>query len=442
MNQSTLHEARLPPHEWGFLTQSAFYKYVAYRDVIWRVTQPQMWLVLSIRFAKELHKLPDDVIGIQKVRRLNFQSDYTYILPNNPLIQSTIRSDLTLHLPQVVGGLSKEVARTVPEVLVPCEEWNIIAIVSGYVFIGPELCRHPKYLDATKSFARNAFGAAASLKQWPKSLCWFAARFVDARVAELRKQRANLIEFLTPYVEERRALRDQAKDSPQDMLQWAVNKAPKFKIDTNAELTNVQAVLSIVAIETTTTLATHFLFDIVAHCPEIIPEEVRSVLEENGGVYTAKALAQMKLMDSVVKDSLRCNPQSLNSFSRLVKKEVTLSDGTVLPKDETYYPEANRFNPYRFIDLRSGKAENPLQYQNKELISVTKENISFGFGRHSCPGRFFASNKIKVIMAELLTNYDVRLADGVTEWYKNIVNGDIVTADASKAISFKRRGRR
>ncbi|KAK2041355.1 cytochrome P450 [Colletotrichum somersetense] len=372
---------------------------------IWRMGYEKVteWLVLPIRFAEEPCKLPDDVIGIQKVGTLNFQSEYTYILANDPLMQSAIRLDLTPHLPQVVGGLSKEVARTVPE--------NIIAIVSGYVFIGPELCRHPKFLDATKCFTRNAFGAAgelfpykcigssitnfilkASLKQWPEILRWSAARFADARVVELRKQRANLIEFLTPY-------------------------APKFKMDTNAELTNVQAVLSIVAIETTT-LATHFIFDCVAHCPEIIPklrQEVRSVLEEDRGVYTAKALAQMKLIDLVVKESLR-----------LLPKGVFVTTGLVnVVADETYYPEANSFNPYRFMDLRSGKTEDPLQYQNKELISVTKENMSLGFGRPSCPGRFFASNEIKVVMAELLTNYDVRLPDGVTERYKNIVNGDI-----------------
>ncbi|KAK2050875.1 hypothetical protein LY76DRAFT_470886, partial [Colletotrichum caudatum] len=50
------------------------------------------------------------------------------------------------------------------------------------------------------------------------------------------------------------------------------------------------------------------------------------------------------------------------------------------------------------------------QYQ---VISVTKGKMSVGFGRHSCPGKFFASNEIKVIMAELVINYDVSLPEGV-----------------------------
>ena len=62
----------------------------------------------------------------------------------------------------------------------------------------------------------------------------------------------------------------------------------------------------------------------------------------------------------------------------------------------------------------SPDASDPLKYRNREqyqFVSVTKENMAFGFGRHACPGRFFAANEIKLILARLLLGYDMRLPE-------------------------------
>ena len=32
--------------------------------------------------------------------------------------------------------------------------------------------------------------------------------------------------------------------------------------------------------------------------------------------------------------------------------------------------------------------------------------MGFGYGEHACPGRFFASNEIKIALAHLLLKYD------------------------------------
>ncbi len=73
-----------------------------------------------------------------------------------------------------------------------------------------------------------------------------------------------------------------------------------------------------------------------------------------------------------------------------------------------------KFDPYRFVRLRTTAAPDPIAYKNREqyqFVSVTKENMTFGFGRHACPGRFFAANEIKLILAQLLLNYDIKLTE-------------------------------
>lgn len=140
-------------------------------------------------------------------------------------------------------------------------------------------------------------------------------------------------------------------------------------------------------------------------------------------------------------------------FMRRVKADITLSDGTKLPVgssiqvpssepklNASYYSEPHRFNPYRFHDIRAGKVQDPVNLKNKEqyqFISVNKENTSFGYGRHACPGRFFAANEIKLILARILLDYDIKMPDGQHGHYPNLFSGASVNADPGRHVMFK-----
>lgn len=48
------------------------------------------------------------------------------------------------------------------------------------------------------------------------------------------------------------------------------------------------------------------LYDIIGHCPEVIPElraEIKATLADNDNVMTTQTLYQMKLLDSVMRES-------------------------------------------------------------------------------------------------------------------------------------------
>ena len=50
--------------------------------------------------------------------------------------------------------------------------------------------------------------------------------------------------------------------------------------------------------------------------------------------------------------------------------------------------------------------------ENKHLfVTSSAESLTWGYGVHACPGRFFADNELKVILIELLRKWDFRVAD-------------------------------
>lgn len=196
----------------------------------------------------------------------------------------------------------------------------------------------------------------------------------------------------------------------------------------------------------------------MGYCPQIIPElreEINSVLEANHGVMNTQALYQMKLLESVMRESQRRNPSNMIRMQRYILKPVRLSDGTKIPagtsiavpalptlQDPALYANPSSYDPYRFARLRAGDAPDLMHYASREMyqfISVTKENMGFGYGRHACPGRFFAANEIKMICARVLLNYEIKLPDGVQGCYTNIVRGSSITPDRTKTVMMKTR---
>lgn len=115
-------------------------------------------------------------------------------------------------------------------------------------------------------------------------------------------------------------------------------------------------------------------------------------------------------------------------MGRVAQKPFTFSDGTYIPKgttlqvaasaihiNEANYPEPNKFDPFRFVDKT--KKEN--KGRKVDLVSTHTDYVAFGHGRHSCPGRFFVANELKLMLAHIIMTYDVKL-DPEGERPKNV----------------------
>jgi cytochrome P450 len=128
---------------------------------------------------------------------------------------------------------------------------------------------------------------------------------------------------------------------------------------------------------------------------------------------------------------------------------ITLSDGTQLPsgtkilaplagisQDERLFPNPTTFDALRFYRMRQ---ETPESNNRWQFTSVGDNNINFGAGRHACPGRFFASNEIKLIVAHFLLQYDIRLKPGAKR-PKPMAMVMTKAPSPTAELEFKRRG--
>ncbi|KAI0129663.1 ent-kaurene oxidase [Xylariales sp. AK1849] len=426
--------------------------YRTFKDQAFRLTTVDGDRIIVPHSAlEELRQLPDDYISNRRALNKFVESRYTGLSGESNFLNHVVRSDLTRSLSRITPRLAAEVTRTVDEVLGPCEEWtavaiyqkllHMVAIISGHIFLGPELCRREEYLHASINYTVDLFIAVRKLKEWNP---WLRAigQYFTPELKKVAEHRRKAKDFLLPIIRDRKAAMKKGEEMPDDMLQWMINKAEAQHV-TDEGLAEVQLTLSLAAIHTTTMTAMDILCELVIR-PEIVDElrnEVNHVLEENNGVMTTHALFEMKLLDSVMREAQRVNPFNQGRFARYVNKPITLSSGLHIQAGVTIeaahgaviqnaelYPDPKRFDARRFVELRTSDKPDPIKYKNREqyqFIAVTKENMSFGYGAHACPGRFFAANEIKLIMARILLQYDMRLPDGAKELLPHIVQGSV-----------------
>ena len=102
---------------------------------------------------------------------------------------------------------------------------------------------------------------------------------------------------------------------------------------------------------------------------------------------------------------------------RVARKDYTFADGTRIPQETTvsvnptqvhHDPETYE-NPEQFEGFRLAKMR--LQQDSKEydIVPTSPKFSPSGYGRHACPGRYFAACKLKIMLAHTVLNYEVKM---------------------------------
>ena len=213
-------------------------------------------------------------------------------------------------------------------------------------------------------------------------------------------------------------------------------------------LSQLQVILALASIHTVQMSIVHLLYDLVSHpdCLEMLRDEIISTYRDNK-CWNRQCYNNLGKLDSVMRESQRLNPPQFLSFHRIMRQDFVLSDGTKLPNgshvcmatqaiqnDPATTPDPTNFNPLRYYKLRQRPGEEYLH----QFANADRTALNFGYGKNSCPGRFFASLEIKIIVTKLLMDFDLKLIPG-QQRPRNTTVHEFIVPDMTAKILFKRR---
>ncbi|OTB06304.1 hypothetical protein M426DRAFT_115142 [Hypoxylon sp. CI-4A] len=388
-------------------------------------------LMLPVRYLEELKSAPMDKVDFVGTFIEMFEGKYTTFGSRSTLHPRTVKGDLNQHLPDVMMSVQDEIVGCFNEIFPKCseEEWTevplvdvitrIVARASSRMFGGSELSRNSSWVAASIAFAIDGYIGAQKLKRYPEFLKPIAARLIP-EVRGLVKYYEEAEKAALPMLAER----ERTGERPKDLLAWMQDAAVDEETDPRF-IAGILLKISFAAIHTTASANSQLIFDLCAH-PDLIPlvrEEFDRVANENGKI-SKKGFFEMHIMDSIMKESQRFNPLLLITFERIITEDWRLSDGFVIPAhttigvpaqaismDPKLYPEPETFDGLRFAKLRKA-TDDPAIKGKAQFAAANPQSMPFGYGRHACPGRFFASDEIKAITMYLLNNYDIKFAEG------------------------------
>ena len=145
-----------------------------------------------------------------------------------------------------------------------------------------------------------------------------------------------------------------------------------------------------------------------------------------------------------------------DSYQISAKDGLEVNHGNIIPEgtrigfplqaihhDASLYPDPFRFNPFRFSGMldASHPGDQPsvvAQHtpSQEKCVNVNERFLTWGFGRHACPGRFFASQMMSLALAYIVQNYDIQ---SLTERTKSYPVLNILMPPSSATIRIRRR---
>ncbi|KAH6720617.1 cytochrome P450 [Leptodontidium sp. MPI-SDFR-AT-0119] len=391
-----------------------------------------------------LHQ-PDSILSQNEVNRQFLQADYTMLHPrvvSDTVHDDVIRKELTKLLGDYTEDVQDEIDFAFRKVWgVNTNDWaelpayhtmlDVIGRISNRVLVGMPLCRDEGYLKPSKEFARLVVVQGTIISLFPPLFKPVLAPLINFFDTQRYRKCAK---YIIPLIKLRNSapLGDEKKKN--DYVQWSIDHSRR-KNDPSERTPDIISkrlnVVGFAAIQSSAITLTNLILDLGAS-PQIttyisiIRDEVLTELSAERGVWTKAALARMVTLDSTLRESLRL----WGFVSRGVLKEVSHKNGVTLPTgehlprgtkvgihaypvhhDDNYYKDPYTFNPMRFCSqeekLVDGLANSG---GNKGTALVTTSSIfmPFSHGRHACPGRFFASQQLKLVLAYIALNYDIQ----------------------------------
>lgn len=425
-----------------------------------KIRHPLRWIVCITdpTILNELKNLPQTVASTGDGLDQLIRSDYTFYpgILKDSWHNNIIREKLPGAFMKLLPEITSEISKTWEKVKIG-DEWKevnhyevliqIVAKTTSRVLAGLPLSKNEEFLQIILKHATSVVTTSTLLDKFPTIL----QPLVEWLFLEREKTIAGALKYMRPILEKRMASMKDGEwaggsGKPDDLFQWLLDSAPPST--SVREMTFKFLLINFASLHTTSFAITQALFDLATN-PSLqnsLHDEIKTKLRETGG-WTKQAFVELKLVDSVLRESARMNGSNICTMLRTVVTPHTFSDGTHVTKGawvaassadihlwDKIYSSPEVFDGFRFYNMRQGEG-NANKFQN---VSTSFEYLTFGYGERACPGRFFATNQLKMILAYIVCNYEFKLKEG-RERPKNVYFGMTISPDLSEGLLFRNR---
>jgi len=404
---------------------------------------------------------PDSVLDMHTQVVDSMQFRYTSAnaeIIDNPIHHRVITTTLTNQIGNLVPEVAEETAYSIDdelgldteyhEVCVGTAMFRCIGSVTNRVIVGQPKCRDPELLRINGVYAKWVTVIGWALRNTWKPVRPLVAFFLTIPIHHYTRKWNNCLRDeidsrADDYDARQRDPEAKAlKSEPNDFLQWCLKQAKEIGdpyLWDYRTLGNRMLLVNFAALHTSSMALTNVILDLVSSKQEYIDElrrEIETVLADYGGEWNKRALARMEKLDSLFRESARLNSFVTVGLNRRVmaKEGITTPSGIHIPCgatvgvpsytvlfDDSVYPDAHEFKPFRFSVQREDDEVEYVKRANKSFATTGKDYLAFGHGRNACPGRFFAANELKLMLAYLIMNYDMEVTGPGTrprnKWY-------------------------
>lgn len=360
-----------------------------------------------------------------------------------------MKEEAEFALEHTLGGSSEYIPVKASSVI-----FSAIGQITSRIIINEPFSRDPAWLETIIGYTASVAIFSMTMRQISpilRPIAYWVLPSGQKLRADIAKVKGSLIPIIK--ARQRQMIENNTRnekgdtedaDTPSDIVQWLLESAEGKETRPQSLVLKV-LFLIVAAMHTSAVTAIHVFYDLCAH-PEFMEELRSEIVEEvRVGGWTTTTLLKLRKMESFLKESGRANSAGVVSFQRFVLAPIRLSNGFTIPanthicaasdarsRDPVLYSSPTEFQPMRFYSASTDNSANLFS-------SVAAGDSWFGCGRQACPGRWYASAQIKLVLCLLLLNYDFKYPEGQKGRPKNWVKDEKTGPDMEQMILFRKR---
>ncbi|KAF2648231.1 putative cytochrome P450 [Lophiostoma macrostomum CBS 122681] len=396
------------------------------------------FLIMPPKYLRDLRTIDRHALNLARALgdALNMNASVGDVPTASDMEIDVISKHLNSQIADVVPLLKDETDYVFSKELGPIKAWTqfdamdlaskLVHFISNRILVGPELCRKADYRAVTQSLNMShvIFGALWNfipLGPFRKPFYWVFSILYRWQI------RRAMYKYIIPIIEDRLARRnDPDFERHVDTIQLMIEMPPATPREADPFRHSIRILhLHFASTGSTIALLHNCLWQLL-QMPEAldpIRAEIEDVLARFGPWDSKHTLNHLHLLDSFIREVLRVHVPSAIVSLRHAQEDVTLHDGMKLARgtriafpaqsihfDPMNYDRAKDFIPFRFAGTGPcdcGPSGRPKDVGRTKADAPDERYLPFGYGKQSCPGRFFALKVIKLILGRLIDEYDI-----------------------------------